>query len=67
VIGAAAGAALAVATSRVLATMLFGLKSTDALTYAAVVAIVVPTVLLAAVLPAARAARIDPLAALRND
>jgi predicted permease len=66
-IGVAAGAALAVAASRVLATMLFGLKSTDALTYALVFAIVVPTVLLAAVLPAVRAARIDPLAALRND
>jgi putative ABC transport system permease protein len=66
-IGVVAGAALAVAASRVLATMLFGLKSTDALTYAIVFAIVVPAVLLAALLPALRAARVDPLVALRND
>jgi putative ABC transport system permease protein len=56
-----------VAVSRVLATMLFGLKSTDALTYALVLAIVLPAVLLAAVLPALRAARVDPLTALRNE
>jgi putative ABC transport system permease protein len=67
VIGVLAGAALAVAAGRVLATMLFGLHSTDALTYAVVFAIVVPAVLLAAVLPAVGAARVDPLAALRNE
>ena len=65
--GVAAGAVLAIAASRVLATMLFGLKSTDAVTYATVFAIVLPLVLLAAVLPALRAARVDPLAALRNE
>jgi putative ABC transport system permease protein len=66
-LGVVAGAALAVAVSRVLATMLFGLKSTDALTYALVLAIVLPAVLVAAVLPAMRATRVDPLAALRNE
>jgi putative ABC transport system permease protein len=66
-IGIVAGIALASAVSRVLATLLFGLKSTDALTYALVLAIVLPAVLLAAVLPALRAARVDPLAALRNE
>jgi len=66
-IGVAAGAVLAVAASRVLATLLFGLTSTDALTYATVFAIVLPLVLLAAVLPALRAAGANPIAALRND
>jgi predicted permease len=66
-IGLVAGAALAAAASRVLATMLFGLTSTDALTYAVVVGIVLPAVVLAAALPAWRAARVDPLAALRNE
>jgi putative ABC transport system permease protein len=66
-VGVVAGAALAVAASRVIATMLFGLTSTDALTYAMVFAIVLPLVLLAAVLPALRAAAVDPLAALRNE
>ena len=46
--------------------MLFGLKSTDTLTYAIVVAVVLPAVLLAAVLPALRASRVDPLVALRH-
>jgi ABC-type lipoprotein release transport system permease subunit len=58
---------LALGTSRVLATMLFGLKSTDALTYATVFVVVVPAVLLAALLPALRASRVDPLAALRDE
>jgi putative ABC transport system permease protein len=66
-IGVIAGAALAVAVSRVLANMLFGLKSTDTLTYAAVFAVVVPAVLVAAVVPAVRASRVDPLVALRNE
>jgi predicted permease len=66
-IGVTAGAVLAVAASRVLATLLFGLTSTDALTYATVFAIVLPLVLLAAVLPALRAAGANPIAALRND
>jgi putative ABC transport system permease protein len=66
-VGLLAGAALAIAAGRVLTTMLFGLKSTDALTYAMVFAIVLPAVVLAAALPALRAARVDPLAALRNE
>src|SRR2546427_809681 len=61
------GVALAVAASRVLANMLFGLKSTDTLTYALVFAVVLPAVLLAALLPALRASRVDPLVALRNE
>jgi predicted permease len=65
-IGVISGAALAVAVSRVLANMLFGLKNTDALTYAVVFAVVVPAVLVAAVVPALRASRVDPLVALRN-
>jgi putative ABC transport system permease protein len=67
VIGVLAGLALATAASRLLTSMLFGVNGTDTLTYAAVFAIVVPAVLLAAVLPAVRAARVDPLAALRNE
>jgi putative ABC transport system permease protein len=66
-IGVVAGAALAVAVSRVLANMLFGLTSTDTVTYAIVFAVVVPAVLLAALLPALRASRVDPLVALSNE
>jgi predicted permease len=66
-VGVAAGLVLAVAASRVLATLLFGLDGTDRLTYAIVVSAMLPAVVLAAVLPALRASRVDPLVALRND
>jgi ABC-type antimicrobial peptide transport system permease subunit len=66
-IGSVAGAALAVAAGRALAGMLFGLKSTDALTYALVFAVVLPAVVLAALMPAWRASRVDPLVALGKE
>ena len=66
-LGVFAGAGLSLAASRILTSMLFGLKSTDALTYAVVLATVVPLVVLAAALPALRAARVDPMHALRYE
>jgi predicted permease len=65
-VGLIAGAALAIAASRVLSRMLFGLTTTDALTYAFVIALVSLAVLLSALLPALRASRVDPLVALRD-
>jgi putative ABC transport system permease protein len=65
-VGVVAGAVLAIAGSRVLSTMLFGLTSTDTLTYATVIALVLSAVLLSALLPAVRASRVDPLVALRD-
>jgi ABC-type lipoprotein release transport system permease subunit len=47
--------------------MLFGLKTTDALTYVMVLGVIMPAVLLAAALPAMRASRVDPLVALRYE
>ena len=66
-IGIVAGLALAAAASRALATMLFGITGTDALTYVVVAVAVLPAVLLAACVPAWRASRVDPLAALRSE
>lgn len=66
-IGVAIGVALALAGNRVLTTMLFGLKSTDAATYAVVLLLVLPLVVLAAAVPALRAARVDPMQALRDE
>ena len=66
-IGVAIGLALAFSVARVMNTMLFGLKATDALTYAAVLFAVTPIVVLAAAIPAWRAARANPVAALRHD
>jgi putative ABC transport system permease protein len=66
-IGIAAGIAASVASARLLTAFLFGLSCVDPLTYAAVAAILVGASLLAAVLPAWRATRIDPLVALRYE
>ncbi len=66
-IGIVAGLLLSIAVSRLLSSMLFGLKSTDLLTYTTVTAIVLPVVLLAAALPAWRASSTDPMIALRNE
>jgi predicted permease len=66
-IGLAAGAALALATARTAASMLFGLKPTDALTYLLAVVSLSGVAALASFLPARRAARLDPMVALRNE
>jgi predicted lysophospholipase L1 biosynthesis ABC-type transport system permease subunit len=66
VTGVAVGLLLTLISSRVLESLLFGLKSTDVLTYVVVCAVVVPAVLVAAFLPALRASRVDPLEALRE-
>ena len=67
VVGLALGLAGALATSRLLSTMLFEIKPADPATYAAVAGVVAIVVLAASYLPAVRATRIDPLAALRQD
>ena len=66
-LGAAVGLALAFSAARVMNSMLFGLKATDAITYAGVLVAVTPIVVLAAAIPAWRAARADPVVALRNE
>jgi predicted permease len=66
-IGVAAGLILALSVARIMNTMLFGLKATDAITYAGVLFAVTPIVVLAAGIPAWRAARADPVVALRHE
>ncbi len=66
-IGLMAGMALALATARTAASMLFGLKPTDAPTYLIAAVSLSAVAALASFLPARRAARLDPMAALRNE
>ena len=46
--------------------MLFGVEAMDTPAYAGVLLVAVPLVVLAAILPALRAARVDPMIALRE-
>jgi len=66
-IGVAIGIAGALATTRFLATQLYGIKPSDPLVLAVVSAALVIIVLLASYLPARRAANADPLVALRYE
>jgi ABC-type antimicrobial peptide transport system permease subunit len=62
-----AGLALSLVLSRVVEGWLYGVSSTDPLTLAAVVALVTAVGALAALLPAMRAARVDPMTVLREE
>jgi predicted permease len=64
-IGVAVGVPAALALTRVLAQLLFGVQALDATTFVAVSALMVAIALLASYLPARRASSIDPLQALR--
>jgi predicted permease len=66
-VGAVLGLAAAAATTRLMSSLLFGVKALDPGTYAVVIAVVGTAALVAAYLPARRATRIEPLAALRAD
>jgi ABC-type antimicrobial peptide transport system permease subunit len=65
--GIAAGVAAALALTRLMASLLFGVSPLDPATYGAVIATLVVVATLAAYLPARGATRGNPLAALRNN
>jgi len=64
--GVAAGLAGALALTRFLGSLLFHVKATDPATFLAVALILTAVALLATYIAARRAARIDPMAALRR-
>jgi len=65
--GVAAGAVLALTLTRLLRSLLFGVQPGDPLTIAAMASAIAVAALLASVPPALRAARIDPVIALRDE
>ena len=67
VIGIAFGAAVSVATSHLVASMLYDTSPWDGLTYCAIAATLLTIALVSGYLPARRASRIDPLIALRAE
>ena len=67
VAGLLLGLAAAYWLTRLMATMLFGVSATDTMTFAGVGALLAVVAFLATWIPARRAARIDPLVALRYE
>jgi len=66
-VGLALGGAGALAATRMLQGMLFGVEPIDPVTYAAMAGVVGLSALLASQAPIARATRVDPMQALRTE
>jgi ABC-type antimicrobial peptide transport system permease subunit len=67
VLGVAIGMIVAWTTTRVMASLLFGVEPTDPITFIGTAVLLLGVALLACYLPARRATRIDPMIALRYD
>jgi ABC-type antimicrobial peptide transport system permease subunit len=67
ILGVVFGVVGALALARVTRSLLFGVSPTDPFTYVAVGLVIVGVALLACMVPAQRAMRVDPLVAIRNE
>ena len=65
--GAILGLLGAVALTRVMATLLFGVSTMDVVTFSAVPVLLIGTAMMASYIPALRATRVDPVVALRDE
>jgi len=61
------GLVLGAAATKALSSLFLGVQPSDALVFASVAALLLSTALLATWLPARRAARVDPMRALRAE
>jgi len=66
-LGIGVGLVAALAMGRVLSSLVFGVPVRDPLTYSGVAVILAAVALAASILPALRAARVDPIVALRHE
>ena len=57
----------AIALTRVMTSLLFGVSTTDLSTFSTVPLVLIATAAVASYIPAARATRIDPVTALRDE
>jgi ABC-type antimicrobial peptide transport system permease subunit len=67
VLGALLGIAGALGATRWISSMLFGLSPTDPTTYIVVTLLLIAVAVFACLLPARRAAKVDPMVALRTE
>jgi len=65
--GAAIGTLAALTLTRAVSTLLYGVRSSDPLTYVAVFLVLIGSALAASYLPARRATKVDPMVALRYE
>jgi predicted permease len=66
-LGIAIGLAGALGLTRLMTTLLFGVRATDPLTFAAIALLLVLVALLACFVPARRATKVNPLVAMRHE